>query len=135
MEKVGLIATVIVAVVVLVAANFFAALGVGLVGVILSVWIRNNLRRAAMSQCTQSCVVPYVAVRYVGWHGTVMSFDFDSEQYAMAFAEANQQKLVSGTQQVSRASSTVTKGPNYAAAFKQGQRIGNWVGKSGGRKR
>lgn len=48
----------------------------------------------ARAMCSPTCTGPERAVVYVGWSGTVETFDIPTEKYALAFMLSNRQKLI-----------------------------------------
>lgn len=73
--------------------------GLGLVGAIL---LHNRLISRAKGMCGPTCVTVSKAVSYLGWHGTLHMFDIQSSEYALAFAVANQSKLMNVLPEIHR---------------------------------
>lgn len=92
----------------------FAGIGVGVV-LILWGWVAKTLAfalplalllvgvaclvtyfgiRAANALRHEDCTSASATVRYLGWNGSVHSFDIDSEYFALALMHANRTKLV-----------------------------------------
>lgn len=74
----------------------FAAMALG--GLALFLW----QRRRARAMCAPSCACPHVPVMNLGWSGTVTSFYFESDGYAVRFAEANARKLINVSMRLQR---------------------------------
>lgn len=64
-------------------------------GLIIAGWkIKSNESKLS---CGPNCVSSGAAVAYLGWHGTLHSFNFASRDYAAKFMAANSGKLVNLT--------------------------------------
>src|SRR6266404_3441087 len=85
----------------------FAAIGIALhsdwsvlplaLGLALGIFVHVRTRKQAELERTATCVSAAPAVGYLGFNGTVNSFDIVG-QYAWAFASANASKLINETQ-------------------------------------
>jgi hypothetical protein len=62
--------------------------------VLVAVDVDDFVVPAARAMCSPQCSSPERAVSYIGWSGTVESFDMRSETYALAFMLANREKLI-----------------------------------------
>jgi hypothetical protein len=51
-------------------------------------------KKRAYSLCGSSCAVPWAAATYLGWNGSVESFDFASTQFAFEFMLSNRRNLI-----------------------------------------
>jgi hypothetical protein len=75
------------------ATVFLSVLTCGAYFIVDSV-LRGKAEARSRSMCGPSCVVPWSAVRYVGWSGSVHSFDVASRDFAIALMRANRSRLV-----------------------------------------
>jgi hypothetical protein len=55
---------------------------------------RKKAEARSRALCGPSCAVPWTAVSYLGWSGTVESFNLDSEVFAFEFMLANSSRLL-----------------------------------------
>ena len=76
------------------AASGLAALGTLIAMVISAELLRSHRHKRAEGMCSHACAAASEAVAYLGWSGTVQSFQILSEKYAAAFLVSNEQKLV-----------------------------------------
>lgn len=91
----GLIAlALIVAVVLGIAMHPLAGLVAGVGGVAYAARTTSARRKQATQMCSPECACAQRAVTYVGWSGTVETFDIMSEPYALRFMRSNLSKLV-----------------------------------------
>jgi hypothetical protein len=77
-----------------IASNAPAGFAVFALTLPIAIIIKGNREKHAQGLCKPSCVVPGYAVKFLGWEGTAMTFNFSSIQFATEFAAANQRKLI-----------------------------------------
>jgi hypothetical protein len=75
-----------------------AAPPIGLAIAIFGIWAvrsaSNRKKQEAKQMCSPQCTSAHRAVDYIGWSGTVETFDIASERYAVQFMLTNRAKLV-----------------------------------------
>jgi hypothetical protein len=81
-----------------------AAFGFGLFGAlfILSFVISMRAQSNARALCAQACATPGAAVTYLEWSGSVSSFAFASQVFALKFAQANAKNLINVSMELHR---------------------------------
>lgn len=64
-------------------------------------WVLADKRRSrAIGMCGQSCSYAAEGVEHLGWNGTISSFSFSSQSYAVAFANENGRNLINVSMQL-----------------------------------
>jgi hypothetical protein len=84
-------------VVALFVVNIRAAVVVAAIGLILGLVLAARIRKQAVAQCSADCACAAQAVQFLGWDGTLNSFEFASRTYGAVFLIANRAKLVNLT--------------------------------------
>lgn len=75
-------------------ANVAVGVVIAIGGLAVAIGNASRARAAARAMCSPTCACPDPAVQYLGWSGTVESFDFRSDAYALRFMQDNRSKLV-----------------------------------------
>lgn len=90
--------TVVIGILAAIVLAFIAGAAAGMILFLCSLPIAlvraANRRTQAQLQCSSECAGAQAAVEYLGWSGTVSSFKFQSETYAVKFADDNSRNLV-----------------------------------------
>lgn len=100
------------------AVNPYLGLGIGILGVVGTVVVYGNKVGEARAQCSTNCVNVDVAIAYLGWYGTLHTFEIGSQRFACDFMTANQNKLVNLSSEASTllsASGSVVKSVSRSA--------------------
>ncbi len=89
---------VVIAIVVGAAAHWAAGVGVGLLSLIpAAIYSSVKRKHIRAAQCAPGCCEAKPAVAYIGWDGSVQSFEITSPTFAATFMQINQRKLVNAT--------------------------------------
>ncbi len=72
------------------------AIGAAIVGVaaVLAIVANVRIKSNARAQCQSTCACPQTSVAFLGWSGTINSFQFFSSTYAAKFGHGNARKLI-----------------------------------------
>lgn len=76
------------------AAQFAAGLITYVASFPVALIVASRWRHAARAGCGPNCATPDTSVAYLGWSGSVSSFEFRSEKYAARFGAGNARNLI-----------------------------------------
>jgi hypothetical protein len=105
---------IIVGLVLAIAVHPLVGLVVGVGGPTLAVLSSNKKKEQAKSMCSPQCTSASRAVSFLGWSGTVQTFEIASERYALAFMHSNHSKLVNVSPEMRAKMAGVSSQPSTA---------------------
>jgi len=103
--------------------DLYWGISTGILALISTIAVFGMKLRDARAECGPNCAGANAAIAYLGWSGTLHSFEINSQRFAGDFMTANQRKLVNLTPEARALLSSSSPAPTPNVSRSPGRRI------------